>query len=298
MTSQIHPTVVVGIDGSEQSLIALDVAADEATRRHQPLRVVSAFQWPPFAPSIQVPDAGVADDSLDAVRRMLTDATEKIRRTHTGLDVTTVVILGGPATTLVDESTRASIIVVGNRGYGGFTSLLAGSVATQLATHAHCPVLVVRPHTAPSTATTLPVVVGVDGTEGNETAVGFAFEEAASRGVSLTAVSVWSQPPRSGPDQFKPVAYDYDEARQAAGRELAESLAGHQEKYPDVTVLRELICGLDPAHELRLASAAASLIVVGSRGRGELSGLLLGSVGQTLVHHARCPVAIIRAGTP
>jgi nucleotide-binding universal stress UspA family protein len=298
MTSQLRPAVVAGVDGSEHSLVALDLAADEAARRHQPLRIVAAFLWPLFAPAAPVPDAAVTDDALGAARRMLANAADKIRRTHQGLDVSTEVVMGGPAAVLVGESERASLVVVGNRGHGGFTSLLAGSVATQLATHARSPVIVVRPDSVPGAATTHPVVVGVDGHERTEPAIEFAFEEAASRGVSLTAVYVWAEPPRAGSDQFKPVAYDYDEARKTAGRELAESLAGFQEKYPDVPVFRELICGLDAAYHLRRATAEASLIVVGSRGRSELGGLLLGSVGQTLIHHARCPVAIVRPHAP
>jgi len=296
MTSQIQPAVVVGVDGSQHSLVALDLAADEATRRREPLRIIAAFLWPMFSLAAQVPGAAITDDALDAAGRMLTDAADKIRGTHPGLRVTTEVVIGSPGGVLVGESERASVVVVGNRGHGGFTSLLAGSVATQLATHARCPVIVVRPGSTPATATTRPVLVGVDGLERTEPAIEFAFEEAASRGAALTAMHIWSEPPRPGSEPFKPVVYDYGEAEREADRLLAETLAGFQEKYPDVPVARELIYGVDPAYHLRRASAEASLVVVGSQGRGELSGLLLGSVGQSLVHHAQCPVAIVRPG--
>ncbi len=248
MATQTHAAVVAGVDGSEQSLLALDYAADEAARRHQPLRIVTGVQWPLFVPAMAgtgIPmDAGVQE----AAQATLDDATNRARTRQPALDVTAQVIIGSPAGVLVGESERASVVVVGNRGRGGFASLLAGSVATQLATHAHSPVIVVRPGTDPAAATTHPVVVGVDGFERTEAAVEFAFEEASSRGVSLTAVHVWAEPPRAGEDQFKPVAYDYDEARKDAARLLAEALAGFQEKYPDVPVFRELICGLDPAY--------------------------------------------------
>jgi nucleotide-binding universal stress UspA family protein len=188
--------------------------------------------------------------------------------------------------------------VVGNRGHGGFAGMLAGSVATQVAAHARCPVVVVRPGVDSSAlaATTHPIVIGIDGVERTQPALEFAFEEAASRGVSLTAVHVWAEPPRSGSVEFKPVAYDYDEAHREATRTLAEALAGYQEKYPDVPVFRETTCGLNPAAVLLRASEEAGLIVVGSRGRGGFSGLLLGSVGQALIHHAHCPVAVVRSG--
>jgi len=295
MATQTHPAVVVGVDGSEQSFIALDYAADEAARRHQPLRMVTGLLWPLYVPAMSASAVPVTDGLLDAAQTMLDGAADRVRDRHPDLDVTTKVVMGGPSGVLVSESDRASLIAVGNRGRGGFTSLLAGSVATQVATHAHCPVIVVRPGADPAAATTHPVVVGVDGLERTEPAIEFAFEEASSRGVSLTAVHVWAEPPRSGSDQFKPVAYEYDEARKEAARQLAEALAGFQEKYPDVPVFRELICGLDAAYHLLRASEEAGLVVVGSRGRGEFSGLFLGSVGQNLVHHAKCPVAVVRA---
>jgi nucleotide-binding universal stress UspA family protein len=295
MTTQIRAAVVAGVDGSEQSLIALDLAADEAERRHQPLRIVTGISWPPYARSIQVPAAPISDGVMEAAQSTLDRAADRLRERHPGLDVTTEVITGGPSGVLVGESERASLIVVGTRGHGGFTSLLAGSVAMQVSTHARCPVIVVRPGSDPAAATTHPVVVGIDGLEWTAPAVAFAFEEASTRGVSLTAVHVWAEPPRSGSDQFKPVAYDYDEARKEAARTLAESLAGFGEKYPEVPVFRELICGLDPAQHLLRASEEAGLVVVGSRGRGEFSSLFLGSVGQNLTHHAACPVAVVRA---
>jgi len=295
MTALTHASVLVGVDGSEQSLLALDYAADEAARRHQPLRIVIGCAWPLFVAATGG-GAGIPldDGVIEVARGVLEDAASRAGERRPGLDITTEVTRGSPAGVLVDESERASVVVVGNRGRGGFASLLAGSVATQLATHARCPVIVVRPGTDPDAAMTHPVVVGVDGFERTEAAVEFAFEEASSRGVSLTAIHVWAEPPRSGRDQFKPVAYDYDEARKEATRLLAEALAGFGEKYPDVPVFRELICGLDPAYHLLRATEEAGLVVVGSRGRGEFSGFVLGSLGQNLVHHATCAVAIVR----
>jgi len=259
------------------------------------LRIVTGFLWPVFIPPMGGGVVAWNDAAIDAAQRIVDGMADKARERHAGLDVTSEVVLGGPAGVLVGESERASVVVVGNRGHGGFASLLAGSVATQLVTHAHGPVIVVRPGTDPAAATTQPVVVGVDGLDRTEPALEFAFEEAASRGVQLTAVHVWAEPPRPGADAFKPVDYDPDEARQEATRVLAEALAGLQEKYLEVPVSRELIRSSDPASHLLHASQSAGLVVVGSRGRGELSGLLLGSVGQNLVHHASSPVAVVHA---
>lgn len=294
MATQSHAAVVAGVDGSQQSLLALDYAADEAVRRHQPLRIVIGCPWPLFVAAMGATGMPLDDGVIEAARGVLDGAASRARQRQPDLDVTTEATRGSPAGVLVGESKRASVVVVGNRGHGGFASLLAGSVATQLATHAHSPVIVVRPGTDPAAATTHPVVVGVDGFERTEAAVEFGFEEASSRGVSLTAVHVWAEPPRSGDDPFKPVAFEYDEARKEAARLLAEALAGFQEKYPDVPVFRELICDLDPAHHLLRATEEAGLVVVGSRGRGEFSAFVLGSLGQKLVHHAKCPVTVVR----
>jgi nucleotide-binding universal stress UspA family protein len=295
MTSHTQPTVVVGVDGSEQSLRALNLAADEAARRHQPLRLVHGFARPVFAPQAPLAAAGTTRDVLSAVQEMLDGAAVQIQRRYPDLDVTAEVIVGGPTAVLLAESRHATMVVVGDRGHGGFTGLLVGAVATQLAAHAHCPVIVVRQGTDPSAiaATTHPVVVGVDGSERSWPAIRFAFEEAANRGVSLTAIHVWSEPPRAGSDQFKPVAVDYDQAHKEADRTLSESLAGFQERYPEVPVFRELTSDLDPARELLRATEEAALIVVGTHGRGRFAGLLLGSTGQALIHQARCPVAIV-----
>ena len=300
MTHRTHPCVLVGVDGSEQSLAALDLAAAEAKRRHHPLRIVSAYQWTMYTYTGMGPMAVpvTASEPAGAAKTILEQAAEATRTRHPEIQIMTEAIEGGAAAALVRESASASLLVVGNRGLGGFTGMLAGSVATQVASHSRCPVIVVRPgaDTSAIAATTHPVVVGVDGIERTQPAVEFAFEEAASRGVSLTAIHVWAEPPRSGDDQFKPVAYDYDEAHREATRTLAEALAGYQEKYPDVPVFREVVCSLNPAEQLLRVTKEAGLIVVGSRGRGGFSGLLLGSVGQALIHHADCPVAVVRTG--
>jgi nucleotide-binding universal stress UspA family protein len=294
LATQTRPAVVAGVDGSELSLAALDLAADEAIRRNLPLRLVCGFHWPLFTPSAPVTGLTLRNDALSDAREMLATAADPVIARYPQLDVTTRVTLGGPASVLVSESKQACMIVVGHRGHGGFSGLLAGSVATQVAAHAHCPVVVVRPHDGhPTAAASRSVVVGVDGLEPSERAVEFAFEEACARGVSLIAIYPWMDHPRPGPRQFKPVVHEFDEVQQAAARVLAESLAGHQEKYPDVPVFRRVVYSLDIAQTLLQATEQASLVVVGSRGRGAFRGLLLGSVSQALIHHAACPVAVV-----
>jgi nucleotide-binding universal stress UspA family protein len=141
----------------------------------------------------------------------------------------------------------------------------------------------------------LPVVVGVDGSPGSQAAVGYAYAEADTRNVPLVVQNVWWTPSYDGLTP-PPDAWQVDPAalEEEAGRIVAEAVAGWAEKYPDVPVDTRLTHGADAEAELIESSAHASLVVVGSRGRGGFTGLLLGSVSQALVHHAECPVAIIR----
>ncbi len=141
-----------------------------------------------------------------------------------------------------------------------------------------------------SMTVSLPVVVGVDGSPTSEAAVGFAYEAAASRRVGLVAVHTWSD---TVADPELAVLLDRQVIEDGERRVLAERLAGWGEKFPDVAVERVVTCD-GPAHALLGRAAGAQLVVVGSRGRGEFAGLVLGSVSNALVHRAPCPVAVVR----
>jgi nucleotide-binding universal stress UspA family protein len=158
----------------------------------------------------------------------------------------------------------------------------------QLAAHAECPVLVARGRADPAGD----VLVGVDGSPAGEPAVGFAFDEAALRGTDLTALHAWTHPVRGEPGDLLPLVYDAADVEAEEERLLAEALAGWRDKYLDVTVRRQLVRG-HTRQALIDATEQAQLVVVGSRGRGGFTGLLLGSVSQAVLHHAACPVAIV-----
>jgi nucleotide-binding universal stress UspA family protein len=166
---------------------------------------------------------------------------------------------------------------------------MVGSTAAALAAHAHSPTVVVRG----TTTTDGPVVVGVDGSPAGEAAIGFAFEAASLRDAPLTAVLSWPDSLLEGRVQSTLFTTAEAEIVQEQERVLAERLAGWQEKYPDVPVERVVVRDR-AAHALLRIAEHARLLVVGSRGHGGFTGLLLGSTSQALVHHAPCPVAVVR----
>jgi len=286
-------SIVVGVDGSASSLDAVDLAARQARLRGVPLRVVLAFVWPylgaPLGPSPDgPPERGLQHDA----ERLLAQALERARAAAPDLDVDGEIVAGVTAGVLVEESRAAAMIVLGDRGLGGFTGLLVGSVAVQLAAHAHCPVLVVRGRPQ----ATGPVVLGVDGSPAAASAVTEAFEEASVRGAELVAVYAWLDPVPIQTGDVLPVLYDADKVEAEEARVLAEAIAGCRERYPDVVVQEDLVraptraCLID-------RSAQAQLMVLGTRGRGGIGGLLLGSVSQSLLHHADCPVLVVPSPT-
>lgn len=283
--------VVVGVDGSPSSHRAIELAVGQARRRHAPLHVVHGFIWP-FLPSVPMaaPPVSPAQDELRrAAEQIVADAVARARALAADLDVSGEVITGTASAVLIEASRPASMVVVGDRGLGGFTGMLVGSVALQVVSHAASPVLVARGRPSP----TGPVLLGTDGCAESEPAVGFAFEEAAFRGAPLLALHAWRHPLSAEAGDTLPLVYDVDDIAAEEERVVSEALAGWCERYPEVEVRQDLVRGRT-AHALLQASERCQLAVVGARGRGGFAGLLLGSVSQALVHHAACPVAIVR----
>lgn len=286
--------IVVGIDGSEDALRAVRWAARTAQARREPLHIVYAF-----APLAGVYGAGLPvlqeayDELLRAGQTMLDDAVNAAREVA-GDDVaiTSEMPNEPPARVLLDRARHARMIVLGCSGAGGFRGMLAGSTTVQVSAHAACPAAVVRGRDSDEG----PVVVGVDGSATSERALALAFDEACWRNAPLVAVHSWSDDEFTGYYGTLPLAVDWDEIEADEQRLLAERLAGWQEKYPDVKVERVVVRDR-PRHQLLAWSTQAQLVVVGSRGRGGFTGLLLGSTSQALVHHAQCPVMIARPGT-
>ncbi|MGH3333176.1 MAG: universal stress protein, partial [Nocardioidaceae bacterium] len=195
-----------------------------------------------------------------------------------------------PTAALIGASEGADAVVVGARGHSMLSGVLLGSVSQHVARHAACPVVVTRqPYDPASTR----VVVGVDGSGGSLRALEFGFEHADRTGASVTAIHAWRNLSRGGGAGMGYPLDSFTDEVQASERILAESVAGLAERYPDVPLAQEAI-PVPPNRALADASQSAALLVVGSRGLGAFAGLMLGSISQSVLHHAQCPVAVVR----
>jgi nucleotide-binding universal stress UspA family protein len=283
-TSQL----VVGVDGSPGSWQALQWASIEARRREARLRIVAAYR--PTRSAAEPAGRGPGATAMTRAEELVDEMVKLTRAAAPEIVVDGLVACGSPVTVLEAAATDGSLIVVGSRGHGELSGLLLGATGLQLATHACAPVVVVRGNVEAGTG---PVVVGADGSPGSETALGTAFAEAATRGCALMAVRAYHVPtPRWG-QHIEPPDFDGTQLRSAERALLRDSVGPWREKYPNVPVEAMVVKG-DAASVLVAMSSAAPLVVVGTRGHGGFTGLLLGSVGQKLLHHAHCPVLIAR----
>jgi nucleotide-binding universal stress UspA family protein len=201
-----------------------------------------------------------------------------------------------PAVALTEDGQAAELLVVGARGGGGFADLLLGSTAIQVLERATAPVVTVRRSHLDQGSTWAdgPVVVGIDGSDSSRRALHFALTEAALRKTALTAVHAWALPDHPGIASLR--ASGLVEGSFLAGQAadaLADALADVRGDFPDVDVTEHLV-DERPVPALLEASRGAQLLVLGSRGRGAFTGLVLGSVSHSAVRGADCPVAVIR----
>jgi nucleotide-binding universal stress UspA family protein len=293
MSSEVkNHGIIVGVDGSPSSNAAVCWAARDAVMRRIPLTVIHAVN-PVVSPWAQAPLLdGFAVWQENEGRRILADALKIARDTakdNPRIPIESELVFSPTIPTLVDLSKKAEFMVVGTYGRGALARGLLGSVSSALVRHAHCPVAVIRdedprmPHPAQA-----PVLVGIDGSPASELATAIAFDEASRRRVNLIAVHAWSDT-----EIFELPGLDWSAVKAEEERLLAEGLAGWQERYPDVTVHRLLVCDR-PARVLVETSETAQLVVLGSRGRGGFAGMLLGSVSNAVVQSVRMPVIVAR----
>lgn len=295
MSQSGHATgILVGVDGSAESDAAIRWAAREAVMRHAPMTLVHVVapvvaRWP-----MEPMYANITEWQQDNARHVL---EQGLKTAHACVDdarlvdVHTETLNSSVVPALVHASENQQMVVVGSRGTGALGRMLLGSVSTGLVHHAHCPVAVIRPEPAVADVNA-PVLLGVDGSPASEAATTMAFEEASGRGVGLVALHAWSDVA-----VFPILGMDWHEYESQGHEVLGERLAGWQERYPDVQVERRLVCDR-PAHWLIHESEHAQLVVVGSRGRGDVAGTWFGSVGSAVAQSANVPVLVVRGSMP
>jgi len=295
--STTEPRITVGVDGSAGSTAAVTWAAKLASRRHLQLKIVHGLQVAGLYYGGGMTGAGVAT-LFAAVQadgeRAIADARALAASIDKDLVIGTELPNDPPVPMLIEESRHARLLVVGRTGSGGFADMLVGGTAASVVSHAHCPVAVVRGRReSADVPETGPVVVGVDGSPNSEQAIAVAFEEASQRGVPLVAVHAWNDITYEDTRGTARILTQPESLEEGEQRLLTERLAGWQEKYPDVEIGRNLVRDR-PRHALLEESKTAQLVVVGSRGRGGFTGMVLGSTSQALVQHAQCPVLVVR----
>ncbi|HEX4817392.1 universal stress protein [Nonomuraea sp. NPDC049480] len=273
--------VVIGYDGSDHSVQALDWAMDEAELRKLPLIVCHAWQWP-YGDG----DPAARDSLRHAAEHVLWHGADCARASSPGLDVRPDLYEGSATGRLEELSADAGLLVVGSRGLGPVARSVTGSVAAHAVAHAQCPVIVVRgrgplprrPHPGP-------IVVGLADDGKADAVLAFACAEASVRGLPLLVVHAWHQPPVAWGGITFP-ALDPLAVRNAADNWLAQVLKPWREKQPKVVI--EARTTQSRAGEALAAVTDATLVVVGSpHGR-------FGSVTAAMLRHAPCPVAIVR----
>jgi nucleotide-binding universal stress UspA family protein len=278
--------IVTGVDGSAESLDAVRWAARAARLHGLPLEVLHALDFPALLAGGVVPPP---EEMLDALRargrRSLRTAQELA--TAQGLPgATTRLDPDRAAQALIGASRDAALLVVGGSGHGRLTGLLAGSVATAVGTHGCCDTVVVRGDSWDEPgAANRPIVTGIDGGDAGTRVLATALAEARARHAPLVVLHAWTDnpPPRADLDRHA--------VTDAGHRLLADRVLAHD--TGGVTV-EQIAVGTHPRRELLERSGGAQLVVLGDRGRGGFPGLLLGSTGQALLHHAACPVRLVR----
>lgn len=281
--------IVVAVDGSPASDAAVTWAARDAAMRNVPLTVVHAVvtptsTWPPVA----YPES-LAVRLEDEGKRAVMDAmklAEEAMPAGQKVPIARELVFSSPAAALITMSDEAEMIVMGTAGRGLLARGVLGSVSSSVVRQARCPVVVVRDESVPDAHA--PVLLGVDGSPASELATAIAFDEASRRGVDLVAMHAWSDVTVSALP-----AEDWATVEEESLRSIAESLAGYQERYPDVAVHRTVVRDR-PARHLAEMAESAQLLVVGSHGRSGLSGLLLGSVSNAVLHAVKIPVIVAR----
>ena len=275
--SELRDGIVAGYDSSPGSEQALQWAVREARARGCALTVCLA--WAPQYLSV-LEDPAVYDLARQRGEEILASGVRYAESVLGEGRVTPLLARGAAVRVLCEQSATAEMTVLGTRGHGGVAGLAVGSVALQVAGYARGPVVVVREDRLENRPPR-PVVLGADGSTASEPAIRFAFREAEVRRIPLLAVCALTDAP------------GILGGTRVVEEDFSRALSAHEKEFPEVTVMRQ-VSVRSPRSELLDEAAGAPIFIVGSRGRGGLRGMVLGSVAHAVLHHAPCPVAIVR----
>jgi nucleotide-binding universal stress UspA family protein len=301
--------IVVGVDGSDHGQCALVWAAREAERRRRPLHIVTAYSVPIFAASGLDGGYATVDDSVirEGAEAIVRQALDKV--SGYSVDVDASVENGDASGVLLEMSETAELLVFGTRGRGGFVGRLLGSVSSALPAHAKCPTVTVPLICADRLGETTEdkrikaeqakmghqrvenvVVVGVDGSEQARVAVLEAASQAERMGATLRVVC--AVPQYSGSLAWVPAPMDRKALFADIRMQLDAGMTWLKSHYPHLSMESELKDG-SPVEVLVEASKHVELVVVGTRGRGGFTGMLLGSTSDGVLHHGKGPVMVV-----
>ncbi|QGU08588.1 Universal stress protein [Corynebacterium occultum] len=288
--------VVVAVDGSEASQVAVRWAANTANKRGIPLRLAASYTMPQFLYAEgMVPPQELFDDlqaetleKVDEARNIAHEVAPELKIGHT-------IAEGSPIDMLLDMSHDVTMIVMGSRGLGGLSGMVMGSVSAAVVSHASCPVVVVRQDNHVNENTKYgPIVVGVDGSDVSQRATEYAFTEAAARGSELVAVHTWmDMQVQASLAGLSAAQQQWEEVEREQSELLTERLQPLIDKFPAVPV-KKVITRDRPVRALVEQAEGAQLLVVGSHGRGGFKGMLLGSTSRALLQSAPCPMMVVR----
>lgn len=282
--------VVVGADGSEHGIAALRWAAHTAVAYDLPLTVLYAR-----------PDAAGEPTLVSEPTGVLGAAVSLARTAQPEVQIRAIQMPEPPVQSLLAAGETADVLVLGSRGIEGFRGLLLGSTTMHVAPYAQCPVVVVHSgleggvpfEEADSSGNPGQVVLGYDGSPASNRAAAFAFRHAEAIGCGVVAVSVEATRGEPETREFNPEDATPGSDTSAFHSPVIVTAAA----FPDVPV--SFVTGTGRPAEVLLAEArGAELLVVGSRGSGGFSGLIMGSVSQKVLAHASCPVAVLHPGVP
>ena len=279
--------LLVGHDGSAAAMRGLEWAAIEAEARGLGLTVLQSWTDAVAGGPGWIDQLGDPRGAEWRAKVELDRAVTAITERHPALTIDSRVVGDAPRDALLRAAGEAAMVVVGARGRGGFARLLLGSVSEWVAGHADTTVVIVRGDSERRGE----VLVGVDGSESSRAALRWAAETARVHQQPLHVVMAWSYLLPEGEHGPEPFRADYTDAD--ARRALAQIVTDELGVDPGVEVRQQACCGLSAATLLEQGDAA-SLIVVGAHGRSGRLASALGSTTRQLLHHAPCPVAVVR----